>query len=807
MNNRAFKMSWLVLTGPLALTALFFYDLFFTEDIFADRDILNVYIPMAHYWKERISAGGFPDWYPYDGLGQPFVGNLFGLAFHPIQWLCLALPAAIAVKWEILLCFPFAFIGFYRFIQCFKVSVSAAVIGALVYAFNGYSVSMTNNFSYLLGLAQLPWAYWLTLRALQKSTPSRIFLAALAYALILFGGETQTFILACATGVLSVFVFEDKKRIFHALGVYLAVMTATALLSAVQWVPSLHLMSQASAGASDFVDKALIWSLHPLRLLEFIFGGLTGNDYDSGILFRQTIYKYHFSEFWARSVLITLPVFLFFLVGVWRKKRLNIFLGSAFIFFLLLALGKHVGLYEAMRVIPLFRPFRYPEKLVSFLMMIISIWASLGFSRMENAARDDRRITHIFIFGIFLAQSFLLFEYFHGWSRLALERLSSFKETIPGSVSSAIHEQSMLFQTISFLGVISTVYFFRKNRRMMGICSFVLIASLLWIGSRGVYSPGIKDIAERPVQPVDVIKQNASSEPPRFATMSLRLSSEIAREYPELRREIQRMINVFLLAGIYPGLFELEPMSFYMPGASQRYRSIMEKTTRRHAFDDLIGMYSGEFFTMFGADYAAFHGTIDRVLYEHSFLGALVVRNEGVMPRAYLSRPRCVISKEKSLDMVLKGSFDYRHETVVECPPEMTAPGTIPNDVDLGTATILSRQPEHVVIDVNALTDGAVLVLTDAYYTGWQATLDGEPVEILPANHAVRGVMVPKGRHRVEFKYRTPGLIPAAIASASTLILGILLSFIFWARARRRMSAMPRPQSGPVAPEEQVRVV
>lgn len=804
MNEGTFKMSWLVPAGSLALTALFFYDLFFTGDIFADRDILNVYIPMAHYWKDRISAGGFPDWYPYDGLGQPFVGNLFGLAFHPIQWLCLALPPAMGIKWGILLCFPLAFIGFYRFIQCFKVSVSAAVIGALIYAFNGYSVSMTNNFSYLLGLAQLPWAYWLTLRALQKSTPSRIFWAALAYALILFGGETQTFILACATGVLSIFVFEDKKRRFHAFGVYVAIMTATALLAAVQWIPSLHLMSQASAGASDSVDKALIWSLHPLRLLEFIFGGLTGNDYDSGVLFRQTIYKYHFSEFWARSVLMTLPVFLFCLVGVCRKRRLSIFLGSAFVFFLLLAFGKHVGLYEAMRVVPLFRPFRYPEKLVSFLMMIASILASLGFYRMENAAKDDKRIPRIFAFGIFMALSFLLFEYFHGWSRLTLERLSSLKENVPDSISSAIHDQTMVFQTISFLGIVSTVYFFRKNRRMMVACSFAVIASLLWIGSRGIYSPGIKDIAERPVQPVDVIKQNASSEPPRFATMSLKLSSGIAREHPELAREIQRMINIFLLAGIYPGLFELEPMSFYMPGVSQRYRSIMEKTTRRYAFDALMGMYSGEFFTMFGADYAAFHGTTDRVLYEHSFLGALVVRNEGVMPRAYLSRARCVNSKEESLDMVLKGSFDYRHETVVECPPEMTAPGTIPNDVDLGTATLRSRQPEHVVIDVEASTDGAVLVLTDAYYTGWKATLDGEPVEILPANHAVRGVMIPRGKHRVEFKYRTPGLVPAAIVSGSTLILGLILSLVFWLRDRRRRRATPQPSAVSLTPEERV---
>lgn len=761
-----------------------FYDLVLTTDVFADRDILNVYIPMAHYWRERLLAGGFPDWYPYDGLGQPFVGNLFGLVFHPIQWLCLVLPAATGVKWGILLCFPASFFGFYLFIRFFKVSMAAAAMGALVYAFNGYSVSMSNNYSYLLALAQLPWACWLPLRALDKTTPARILLAALAFALILFGGETQTFILGCATGVFSIFIFRDRSKWLRAFGVYVVIMLVTALISAVQWVPSLHLMSQASAGASHSVDKALIWSLHPLRILEFIFGGLTGNSYDAGILFRRTIYDYHFADFWARSILITLPVFVFCLLGVFQKRRSSVFLGAMLVLFLLLALGKHVGLYEAMRVIPLFRPFRYPEKLVSFLMLIVSILAALGYSRLESVGKFDKSWRWFLMIGILLPAGFLVFESFDGWSKLILNKISNLKNPVPESISAEIHDQSLLFQSISLVGVALVFYLMRKNKNLATVCSFSVITLLLWMGSRGVYSPAIKDIAERAVQPVEVIQQHSDFEAPRFSTMSLKLNSTITREHPELRGEIQRMINVFLLAGPYPGIFRLEPMSFYLPGASKRYREIMESTTRRYMFETLGPMYSGEFFTIFGADYAAFEGTTDRVLYEHPFLGALVVRNEGVMPRAYLSQPICVTSKEASLDMVLKGSFDYHRYTVVECPNENYLPRMTPDDVALGAVEILSREPEHVVIEVEALQN-ALLVLTDAYYTGWTATIDGEAVDILPANHAVRGVPVTPGKHIVEFKYRTPGLIPAAIVSVVTLILGVILSVLFWRRARR----------------------
>ena len=42
----------------------------------------------------------------------------------------------------------------------------------------------------------------------------------------------------------------------------------------------------------------------------------------------------------------------------------------------------------------------------------------------------------------------------------------------------------------------------------------------------------------------------------------------------------------------------------------------------------------------------------------------------------------------------------------------------------------------------------------DAHYPGWQATLDGEPVELLRANLNFRGVAVPAGSHQIEMRYR-----------------------------------------------------
>ncbi len=69
-------------------------------------------------------------------------------------------------------------------------------------------------------------------------------------------------------------------------------------------------------------------------------------------------------------------------------------------------------------------------------------------------------------------------------------------------------------------------------------------------------------------------------------------------------------------------------------------------------------------------------------------------------------------------------------------------------------------------------TASSVLVLADAYYTGWSATVDGKPSAILPTNVAGRGVLLERGSHDVVFRYHTPGLFWALVVSAGTLLIG-----------------------------------
>jgi uncharacterized membrane protein YfhO len=68
-------------------------------------------------------------------------------------------------------------------------------------------------------------------------------------------------------------------------------------------------------------------------------------------------------------------------------------------------------------------------------------------------------------------------------------------------------------------------------------------------------------------------------------------------------------------------------------------------------------------------------------------------------------------------------------------------------------------------------------VLADTFYPGWQATLDGKPVEILRADHAFRAVAFPPGEHRVTFRYVPLSFRAGATISFLTLaaVIGVLV--------------------------------
>ncbi len=73
-----------------------------------------------------------------------------------------------------------------------------------------------------------------------------------------------------------------------------------------------------------------------------------------------------------------------------------------------------------------------------------------------------------------------------------------------------------------------------------------------------------------------------------------------------------------------------------------------------------------------------------------------------------------------------------------------------------------------------------MLILADTFTPGWSASIDGQPARIYETYGAVRGVVVPAGEHRVDFRYRPMSVFLGAGLTG----FGALLLAGMWAFAR-----------------------
>jgi uncharacterized membrane protein YfhO len=90
---------------------------------------------------------------------------------------------------------------------------------------------------------------------------------------------------------------------------------------------------------------------------------------------------------------------------------------------------------------------------------------------------------------------------------------------------------------------------------------------------------------------------------------------------------------------------------------------------------------------------------------------------------------------------------------------------------------IYDYKPTDIKIQVTSSQPG-FLVLSDTYYPGWNAYINGSKVEIFRANYAFRAIEIDSGNHNIEFKYEPVSVYLGAIVSLISMLifLGILLS-------------------------------
>jgi len=171
---------------------------------------------------------------------------------------------------------------------------------------------------------------------------------------------------------------------------------------------------------------------------------------------------------------------------------------------------------------------------------------------------------------------------------------------------------------------------------------------------------------------------------------------------------------------------------------------------------------------------------------EYQAADGRIYRSETALPHAFVvPRARC-LGDEPMLHLIRKRAVDFRQEVLLaECAtaPLASAPGP-----STATAVIEHYAPHRVVIAAASDQPG-YLVLTDTWFPGWTANVDGREARVERADYAFRAVRLEPGRHEVEFRYE-PGSVRLGLA-LSVLALLAIVALCWWPRRRPNPAGEP----------------
>jgi hypothetical protein len=155
--------------------------------------------------------------------------------------------------------------------------------------------------------------------------------------------------------------------------------------------------------------------------------------------------------------------------------------------------------------------------------------------------------------------------------------------------------------------------------------------------------------------------------------------------------------------------------------------------------------------------------------------GLNVYKNPNALPRAWTVHTASKATGYEEIRARLDApDFQPRNEALL-----LTQPPALERCPGEDATISPTLNPNRVRIDVTMNCRG-LLILSDTAFPGWRATVDGRRSEILEPFGVLRGIVVDKGTHHIEFNYRPV----SAVAGAALTLLGVV--FVGWTRWRTR---------------------
>lgn len=735
-----------------AMTALFFLKILI-GNAYLWEDFVYQWYPFRQYAATALAAGEFPLWNPYTVGGMPFFAEIqTEVLYLPMLALTLFVKNGhLNVYWLELvnvLHYFLAACGMYLLARSFALRRMSALIAGTAFAFSGFMVTHAIH-QVIIGVAAwYPLLLFMMRKALQEKRWTWVFVGALTLGHSFFAGSPQ----------MSLFFY-------FFLGIYVAVeIIATVGVRGLTTRPGLVLMGRAATlvglsfafimvqllptqDLSALSQRATItyekgsegslgWGQLLTLLVPKFFGASDAHGYN---WWGPGAYW----QYWETSISFGVAPLLFALFSLrfFRTNRHVAFFASFALFALLFSLGKNFFLHGLFfDLIPGFASFRNPGRMGVFVAFAGSMLAGFGFDAVlkgQFTEKEGKRwvTTMVWISGVCLAIVIAaLLGLFDGlFPFLAQQQQRTFVR----------RELAIALVTI----IPSFFVFYALIRRSMpaGILGILLVAitffDLYYIG------------AEQNTAPQNPEEHFAQATP---LVGFLKSQNELFRVNT---RNTQGMI-MDRNQGLMDRVFTMEGYTPLMPAR------VFPPAATADNFYDLLN--------------------IKYYLQTDSVRGTIGLKERpGYLQRAYLVFTTSVARNEEEVRARMTApSFDPRKEAVVEdstyTPISVSAPASG------WQVRITDHRINRIGLTVETPQAG-LLVLSEAYFPGWRASIDGAEAPVYRTNFVSRGIPVPAGTHTVDLVFDPPSFNRGALISVLTLLVccgGIAASL--WNERRSR---------------------
>ena len=715
-----------------AAVAIFFWPAATLEGAFFVQDVMVQNHPFRDFFARALHEGQLPLWNAAINCGFPlFAEGQAGPLYPPNVILALLLPTWAALNWNIVLHLWLGGAGMYALVRAFGAVRPAALCAGLCYALSGYMVVRAMSPNFIAVCAWLPLLFWLVDRILNRRHFFYVLLFALVIGLQLLAGHPQ----AALYGAVAVAGYWLYRSWVQGAGwiTWSALAGAFALgaaLAAVQLLPTAELVQLSNRGAGLSWASFVAMSLPPERLATLLWPNLFGNSAHGTYGSREIGFFIQLCTYVG-----VVPLFLAWAALRERRDGQVGFFAVLALVGLVLALGKYTAIFSFFHQIPGFSLFRIPTRFLLWFALGVSVLCGLGLDQVLRRERS-RPVNGWLLAAVFGAASAGL---------LWVSGVALFGE---GSETRYIHHlRGDGLRLIGALIIGAWLLGRRARRAAAWAAPVVIFVELYSFGAdfNGTIEPAA--YTETPATAREILADHTAAAPPRIVSLVNERNSPFdwhggwAYDLESYRRynETLRMYSggLYGLANALPGW---SPLHLY-----------------RH----------GEFARGYPA-FAALAGVEYAVRYSRDG-GFEVQRLPTALPRAYVvGQYHLVTSPRAGLSYMARG-FPMRGEVILEeAPVASIGPG--------GAAEIVHYDDEEVAV---ALADsaGGILVLSDTYYPGWRAFVDGVERPILRANHVFRAVVIPAGAQEVVFSYEPDSFRYGLLVSVAAVALWLGLAW------------------------------